>query len=157
MTTPVINLTKSESDSPLPTTTVTTSTTTKTTTLPPPPPQSTTDPILVRCISKIEQHITDLIQNNLALEERLDKHGSRLYKLENLNIPYQVIKVVDEIVTDAVDWAMQAPLRARFRDLPTIDMKEILQQRMFEDNTYKTYEVHNDLYEALKKLVELDY
>ncbi|GJU29824.1 retrovirus-related pol polyprotein from transposon TNT 1-94 [Tanacetum coccineum] len=37
------------------------------------------------------------------------------------------------------------------RDLPTIDMKEILQQRMFEDNTYKTHEVHNNLYEALQK------
>ncbi|GJV15428.1 hypothetical protein Tco_1360751 [Tanacetum coccineum] len=98
-----------------------------------------------------------MIQNNLALEERLDKHGSRLYKLENLNIPHQVSKAVDEIVTDAVDWAMQAPLRARFRDLPTVDMKEILQQRMFEDNTYKTHEVHNDLYEALQKSVELDY
>ncbi|GJZ49282.1 hypothetical protein Tco_0603472 [Tanacetum coccineum] len=35
-----------------------------------------------------------------------------------------VSKAVDEIVTDAVDWAMQAPLRARFRDLPTIYMKE---------------------------------
>ncbi|GKC36980.1 hypothetical protein Tco_1049364 [Tanacetum coccineum] len=81
----------------------------------------------------------------------------RLYKLENLNIPHQVSKVVDEIVTDAVDWEMQAPLRARFRDLITVDMKEILQQRMFEDNTYKTHEVHNDLYEALQKSVELDY
>ncbi|GJY11882.1 hypothetical protein Tco_0381191, partial [Tanacetum coccineum] len=60
-----------------------------------------------------------------------------------------VSKAVDEIVTDAVDWAMQAPLRARFRDLSTVDMKDILQQRMFEDNTYKTHEVHNDLYEAL--------
>ncbi|GJR09686.1 hypothetical protein Tco_0792338 [Tanacetum coccineum] len=99
---------ESESDSPLPTSTATTSTITKTTTLPPPPPQSTTDPILVCCISEIEQHITDLIQNNLALEEWLDKHGSRLYKLENLNIPHQVIKAVDEIVTDVVDWAMQA-------------------------------------------------
>ncbi|GJU05515.1 hypothetical protein Tco_1121945 [Tanacetum coccineum] len=28
---------------------------------------------------------------------------------------------------------------------------------MFEDNTYKTHEVHNDLCEALQKLVELDY
>ncbi|GKE14013.1 hypothetical protein Tco_1421590 [Tanacetum coccineum] len=65
----------------------------------------------------------DLIQNNLALEERLDKHGSRLYKLENLNIPHQVSKAVDEIVTDAVDWAMQAPLQARFRDLPTKSME----------------------------------
>ncbi|GKE87904.1 hypothetical protein Tco_1565379, partial [Tanacetum coccineum] len=58
-------------------------------------------------------------------------------------------QAVDEIVTDAVDCAMQAPLRARFRDLPTVDMKEILQQRMFEDNSYKAHEAHNDLYEAL--------
>ncbi|GKB89421.1 hypothetical protein Tco_0961693 [Tanacetum coccineum] len=28
---------------------------------------------------------------------------------------------------------------------------------MFKDNTYKTHEVHNDLYEALQKLVELDH
>ncbi|GJR83573.1 hypothetical protein Tco_0154358 [Tanacetum coccineum] len=157
MTTPVIDLTKSQSDSPLPTSTATTSTITTTTTLPPPPLQSTIDPILVHRIGKLEQHIVYLIQNNLALEERLDKHRSRLYKLENFNIPHQVSKAVDEIVTDAVDWAMQAPLRARFRDLPTVDMKEILQQRMFEDNTYKTHEVHNDLYEALQKSVELDY
>ncbi|GJZ45998.1 retrovirus-related pol polyprotein from transposon TNT 1-94 [Tanacetum coccineum] len=153
-TTPVIDLTKSQSDSLLPTSTATTSIIT-TTTLSPPPLQSTTDPILVRRIGELEQHIANLIQNNLVLEERLDKHGSRLYKLENLNIPHQVSKVVEEIVTDAVDWAMQAPLRARFRDLPTVDMKEILQQRMFEDNTYMTHEVHNDLYEALQKSVEL--
>ncbi|GJS65260.1 hypothetical protein Tco_0679824 [Tanacetum coccineum] len=119
MTTPVIDITKSQSDSLLPTSTATTSTITTTTTLPPPPLQSTTDLILVRRIGKLEQHIADLIQNNLALEERLDKHGSRLYKLENLNIPHQVSKAIDEIVTDAVDWAIQAPLRARFRDLPT--------------------------------------
>ncbi|GJS96593.1 hypothetical protein Tco_0803561 [Tanacetum coccineum] len=119
MTTPVIDLTKSQSDSSLPTSTATTSTITTTIILPPPPLQSTTYPILVRLIGELEQHIADLIQNNLALEERLDKHESRLYKLENLNIPHQVSKAVDEIVTDAVDWAMQAPLRARFRDLPT--------------------------------------
>ncbi|GJV01066.1 hypothetical protein Tco_1334635 [Tanacetum coccineum] len=44
------------------------------------------------------------------------------------NAEAEVSKAVDEIVTDAVDWAMQAPLRARFRDLPTVDMKEIIQQ-----------------------------
>ncbi|GKC00414.1 hypothetical protein Tco_0986550, partial [Tanacetum coccineum] len=61
---------------------------------------------------------------------KLDKHGSRLYKLENLDIPHQVSKAVDEIVTDAVDWAIQAPLRDRFRDLPEADMKEILHHRI---------------------------
>ncbi|GJV32827.1 copia protein [Tanacetum coccineum] len=100
LTTLVIDLMKSQSDSPLPTSTTTTSTITTTTTLPPPPLQSTTDLILVHCIGELEQHIANLIQNNLALEES--------------------------------------------------------SQRMFEDNTYKTYEVHNDLYEALQKSVELD-
>ncbi|GKG21223.1 hypothetical protein Tco_0383818 [Tanacetum coccineum] len=71
--------------------------------------------------------MADLLQDNLALEERLDKHGTWLYNLEKLDIPHKVSQVVDEIVIDAVDWAMQAPLRARFRDLPTVDMKEILQ------------------------------
>ncbi|GKD18299.1 hypothetical protein Tco_1207457, partial [Tanacetum coccineum] len=139
MTTLVIDLTTMQSDSPLLTSTTTTSIITTTTTLPP-PSQSTTDPILVHHIGELEQYITDLVQNNLALEERLDKHGSRLYKLKNLNIPYHVSKAVDEIVADVVDWAMQAPLRARFRDLPTVDMKEILQQWMLEDNSYKAHE-----------------
>ncbi|GJU25633.1 hypothetical protein Tco_1164254 [Tanacetum coccineum] len=133
---------------------------TTTTTLPPPlpqPQQSTTDLISLKRIGELEQHIADLIQNNLALEERLDKQGTRLYNLENLNISHKVSQEVDERVNNAVDWAMQAPLRARFRDMPTVDMKEILQQRMFEDNSYKAHDVHNDLYEALQKTMELDY
>ncbi|GJR78469.1 retrovirus-related pol polyprotein from transposon TNT 1-94 [Tanacetum coccineum] len=109
------------------------------------------------CIGELEQNMADLIQDNLALEESLDKHGTRLYNLENLNIPHKVSQAVDEIVTDAVDWAMQAPLRARFKDLPTVDMKEILQKWMFEDNSYKAHDVYNDLYEALQKSLELDY
>nr|GEX19222.1 hypothetical protein [Tanacetum cinerariifolium] len=44
--------------------------------------------------------------------------------------PTLLQRIVDEIVTDAVDWAMQAPLRARFSDLPAVDIKEILQQRI---------------------------
>ncbi|GJV55427.1 hypothetical protein Tco_1456432 [Tanacetum coccineum] len=74
--------------------------------------------------------MSDLLQDNLALEERLDKHGSRLYKLENLDIPHQVSKAVDEIVMDPVDWAIQAPLRDCFRDLPEAVMKEILHHRI---------------------------
>ncbi|GKA40651.1 hypothetical protein Tco_0733244, partial [Tanacetum coccineum] len=74
-----------------------------------------------------------------------------------LNIPHKVSQAVDEIVTDAVDWAMQALLRVRFRGLPTVDMKKILQQRMFKDDSYKAHTVHNDLYEALQKSLELDY
>ncbi|GJT04776.1 hypothetical protein Tco_0839238 [Tanacetum coccineum] len=101
--------------------------------------------------------MADMVEANHALEERLDKQGNRLYNLENLDIPHKVSQVVDEIVTKAVDWAMQAPLRACFRDLPVVDIKEILQQRIFKDRSYETYEDHQNLYEALQKSLERDY
>ncbi|GJQ97303.1 hypothetical protein Tco_0008442 [Tanacetum coccineum] len=41
---------------------------------------------------------------------------------------------VKEVVISSVKHAMRAPLRARFKDLPTSDMKEILLQRMLEEN-----------------------
>ncbi|GJS30361.1 hypothetical protein Tco_0490981 [Tanacetum coccineum] len=142
---------------PLPTSTATVTAITTTILPTPQPQQSTTDPILIRRIGKLKQHMADLLQDNLALGERLDKHGTRLFTLEKLDIPYKVSQAVDEIATDAVDWAMQAPLQARFRDLPIVDMKEILQQRMFEDDSYKANSVHKELYEALQKSLELDY
>ncbi|GKE61147.1 hypothetical protein Tco_1511514, partial [Tanacetum coccineum] len=147
---------------PLPaTTTVTATTITKTTitTLPllPQPQQSTTDSILITCIGQLEQIKANLIQDNEHLKESLDSHVSRLYKLENLNIPYQVSKAVDEIVTDAVDWAIQVPLRDRFRYLPEADMKECLHQRMWETNSYKAHEDHKKLYEALEKSIDRDH
>ncbi|GKD55480.1 hypothetical protein Tco_1288867 [Tanacetum coccineum] len=109
MTSPVIDLV-SVPDSPtvhrpLPTTTTATATTTTTTImttipLPPQPQQVSSDSILINRLGELEQHITDLVDANQALEERLDKHGSRLYRLENQDIPNQVSKAVDEIVTD---------------------------------------------------------
>ncbi|GKG63798.1 hypothetical protein Tco_0645191, partial [Tanacetum coccineum] len=65
--------------------------------------------------------------------------------------PNQVSKVVDEIVMDVVNWAMHAPLREHFRDLPEADMKEILHSRMWESKSYQTHEDHMMLYEALEK------
>ncbi|GJW83778.1 monodehydroascorbate reductase [Tanacetum coccineum] len=146
MTTMVIDLTVSQPvpitvQAPLPTlTTAATATTITTTTtlllIPPQPQQGSSYLILIQRIGELEQHMPDMVEANQAQEERLDKQGSRLYKLENLNIPHQVSKTVDEIVTDTVDWAIQAPHRDRFRDLPEADMKEILYHRMWESNSY---------------------
>ncbi|GKG39544.1 hypothetical protein Tco_0463689, partial [Tanacetum coccineum] len=77
MATPVIDLTVSHPFStivhaPLSTSIATTTTITTKTSLPPPPPQpqqSSLDPILLQRIGELEQHIADLIQSNLALEE----------------------------------------------------------------------------------------
>nr|GEU67828.1 hypothetical protein [Tanacetum cinerariifolium] len=114
ITIPVIDLTVSQLVSitiqaPLPTSTATTTTVTITTILPLP-------------LHQPQQSTADL---------------TLLQHIENLNIPYQVSKAVDVIVTDVVDWAKQAPLQAHFSDLPAVDMKEIFQQRMFKDKSYE--------------------
>nr|GEZ17760.1 hypothetical protein [Tanacetum cinerariifolium] len=106
----------------------TTSTVMTTTTIPPPPPQP-------------QQSTTDP-----TLLKRIDELKQHM-----------VSKAVDEIVTDAVDWAMQAPLRARFSDLPTVDIKEILQQRIFESKSYEAHEHHKKLYDALENSSERNY
>nr|GEY13843.1 E-beta-farnesene synthase [Tanacetum cinerariifolium] len=123
---------------------IATETTTTTTIHPPPsqPQQSTTDSMLMKRIGELKHIMANLIQDNKHLEERLDSHGARLYTLENLDIPQQ---------------AIQAPLRNRFRDLPEADMKEILHQRIWETNSYKTHEDHMMLFEALEKSMNRDH
>ncbi|GJS33561.1 hypothetical protein Tco_0531943 [Tanacetum coccineum] len=51
---------------------------------------------------------------------------------------------------------MRAPLRARFKDLPTSDMKEILLQRMLEENYDKGHANHRVAYEALQDSIHHD-
>nr|GFD19619.1 hypothetical protein [Tanacetum cinerariifolium] len=105
----------------------------------------------------LEHIMANLIQVNKEMEERLDKHGARLYTLEQLDIPQQVSKAISEVVTDAVDWAIQAPLRNRFRELPKADMKEILHQRMWETESYKSHEDHMQLFKSLEKSMNRDH
>nr|GEU89212.1 hypothetical protein [Tanacetum cinerariifolium] len=138
--------------------TTTDTTTTTTTTLPPPQAQqqSTAEAMMVKRIGELEHIMANLIQVNKDIEERLDKHRVRLYTLEQLDIPQQVSITVSEVVTDVIDWAMQEPLRNRFRDLPKADIKEILHQRIWETESYKTYEDHTRLFEALEKSMNRD-
>nr|GFC24777.1 hypothetical protein [Tanacetum cinerariifolium] len=162
MTSPIIDLT-SRPESPkehqqLKATTTDTTTTT-TTTLPTPqaPQQSTTEAMMVKRINELEHILANLIQLNKTMEERLDKHGAHLYILEQLDIPQQVSIAVSEVVMDMVDWAMQAPLRNRFRDLPEADMKEILHQHIWESDSYKSHKDHMQLFEALEKSMNRDH
>nr|GEW95231.1 copia protein [Tanacetum cinerariifolium] len=115
-------------------TTTAITTTTTTITLPPPqaPQQSNTEAMMIQRIGELEQIMANLIQVKKDMEE-------------------------SEVVTDVVDWAMQAPLRNRFRDLPEADMKEILHQRMWETESYKTYKDHTHLFKALVKSMNRDY
>ncbi|GJS46275.1 hypothetical protein Tco_0596396 [Tanacetum coccineum] len=63
---------------------------------------------------------------------------------------------VKEVGISSVKHAMRAPLRARFKDLPTSDMKEILLQRMLEENYDKGLANHRVAYEALQDSIRCD-
>nr|GEY23653.1 E-beta-farnesene synthase [Tanacetum cinerariifolium] len=112
--------------------TTTETTTTTTTTLPPPPTQqqSNAKVMMIKRIGELEHIMANLIQ---------------------------VSRAVSEVVTDVVDWAMQALLQNRFRDLPEADMMEILYQCMWETESYKTHEDHTQLFEALEKSMNRDH
>nr|GEV87624.1 hypothetical protein [Tanacetum cinerariifolium] len=134
MTSPIIDLT-SRPESPKELSQLkatTTDTTTTTTMLPPPqaPQQSMTEAMMVKHIGELEYTMADLIQVNKTMEERLHKDGARLYILEQ--------------------WT------SLNRDLPEVDMKEILHQRMWETDSYKSHEVHMQLFEALEKSINRD-
>ncbi|GKD96237.1 hypothetical protein Tco_1380134, partial [Tanacetum coccineum] len=182
MTSPVIDLV-SRPDSPnvhwpLPTTTTTTAApppppTTTTLPLPPQPQQGSSDSILIKRMGELEQHIANLAEENQALETRLDKQGNRIHKLESVDVSKmireQTVEFIDsqeidrkinesvkEVVISSVKHAMRAPLRARFKDLPTSDMKEILLQRMLEENYDKGHANHRVAYEALQDSIRRD-
>nr|GEY09351.1 hypothetical protein [Tanacetum cinerariifolium] len=87
--------------------------------------------MMVKRIGELEHILADLIQVNKNMEERLDKHGARLYTLEQLDIPQQVSIVADK--------------------------KEILHQRMRESDSYKSHEDHMQLFEALEKSMNRDH
>ncbi|GKA71605.1 hypothetical protein Tco_0777744 [Tanacetum coccineum] len=76
----------------------------------------------------------------------------QLQQVENQDIPNQVSKVVDEIVTDAVDWAMHAPLRERFKDLP----EQLIESKFLHETECgtKSYQIifHMTLKERRKEI-----
>nr|GEW89701.1 hypothetical protein [Tanacetum cinerariifolium] len=101
MTSPIIDLTsrpKSPKVHQQFKATTTETTTTTTTTLPPPPSQqqSTAEAMMMKRIGELEHVMTNLIQKNKGFEERLDKHGARLYTLKQLNIPYQLYEALEK-------------------------------------------------------------
>ncbi|GKB44223.1 hypothetical protein Tco_0889165 [Tanacetum coccineum] len=90
MTSLIIDLAVSQPDSTMvqasiPTSTATVTATTTTITFPPPPPQpqqGVLNLIITQRIGELERCIADLVEENQTLEERLDKQGNRMHKLE---------------------------------------------------------------------------
>ncbi|GJY87987.1 hypothetical protein Tco_0502615, partial [Tanacetum coccineum] len=157
MTSPVIDLV-SRPDSPnvhwpLPTTTTTTaapttSTTTTTLPLPPQPQQGSSDSILIKRMGELEQHIADLVEENQALETRLDKQGNRIHKMETMDWPKMIREqTVEFIESQEIDRKIEESVKGA---------QEILLQRMLEENYDKGHANHRVAYEALQDSIRRD-
>nr|GEY91885.1 hypothetical protein [Tanacetum cinerariifolium] len=135
--------------------TVTTTTTTTTTTFPPPPQQqSSTESELATRVISLEKKFSDLKQKNKTLDNTSRNLRSMVFILEVRDLPHKIDEAVCKSVKEAVHIALQAPLRDRFRELPEADMKEIIHQRMFKSDSYKSLPEHVALYEALEVSME---
>ncbi|GJV29495.1 hypothetical protein Tco_1385943 [Tanacetum coccineum] len=93
-------------------------------------------------------------QKSETLDNTTHNLGSRVFTLELWDFPHKINQTVNEVVKEAVYMALQDPLRDRFRELLEADMKEILQQQIFESGTYKSLLEHVALYKALEASME---
>ncbi|GJX64010.1 hypothetical protein Tco_0298353 [Tanacetum coccineum] len=57
------------------------------------------DPILIKRMGELEEFIANLVEENQALETRLDKQGSRINKLETMDLP----KMIREQTVEFID------------------------------------------------------
>ncbi|GKE21538.1 hypothetical protein Tco_1433050 [Tanacetum coccineum] len=115
------------------------------------PPLSTP---LAKRVADLEKKLSDLEQNNKNLDSTTRNLGSKVNTLELRDLPHKINEAVRENVKEAVQIALHAPLRYRFKDLSEEDMKEMLHQRMFETGSYKSLPKHIALYEALEASME---
>nr|GFC21138.1 hypothetical protein [Tanacetum cinerariifolium] len=65
--------------------------------------QSTAEAMIMKRIDELEHIMANLIQVNKDMEERLDKQGVRLYRLEQLDIPQQVSKALFEALEKSMN------------------------------------------------------
>ncbi|GJQ92345.1 putative reverse transcriptase domain-containing protein [Tanacetum coccineum] len=143
LSTPVIDLTPPKPVSP-PVQEPVFTTTTTTTLLPPPPPppplqqQSTTDPELANRVSALEEICANLAKKSKLQDQTAQALSSRIFTLENHDLYLKIDNYINETVKEAVQNALQALVRERFRELLEFEMKEILRDRMFESGSYKS-------------------
>ncbi|GKB89947.1 hypothetical protein Tco_0962219 [Tanacetum coccineum] len=82
--------------------------------------------------------------------------SSGVFMLELRDLPHKISQTVNEVFKEAVQTALQAPLRKLFRDLSKAKMKEILHQQMFESGSYQSQPEHVALYKALEASMDRD-
>ncbi|GJX53444.1 hypothetical protein Tco_0281813 [Tanacetum coccineum] len=135
LSTPIIDLTPPKHVSPPAQEPVFRATTLTTTTLLPPPPpqqQSTIVPELATRVSALEKICANFEKKYKLQDKTTQALSSRVFTLENNDLYSKIDNYINETIKEAVQNALQAPGRERFRGLSEFEMKEILRDQMFE-------------------------
>ncbi|GKD26482.1 hypothetical protein Tco_1232696 [Tanacetum coccineum] len=99
------------------------------------------DPIIIKHIGELEELVTNLVEENQALEERLDKQGSKIKKLETVDLP----KMIREQTVE-------------FIDSQEIDRKinESVKEVVISSNYGKGHADHRVAYDVLQDSIRRD-
>nr|GEV61187.1 retrovirus-related Pol polyprotein from transposon TNT 1-94 [Tanacetum cinerariifolium] len=89
-------------------------------------------------------------QKNKLQDKTTQALASRVYKLEHHDLYSKINKQVNKVIKEVFHNALQASLCECFRYLSKFQMKEILHDRMFESNSYRSHTDHTTLYKALE-------
>ncbi|GJU86095.1 hypothetical protein Tco_1293641 [Tanacetum coccineum] len=98
----------------------------------------------------LQQICANFEKKNKVQDQTAQALSSRIFTLENHDLYSKIDKYINEKVKEAVQDALQAILRERFRELSGFEMKEILHDRMFKSGSYRSQPEHTSLYDALK-------
>nr|GEU36934.1 integrase, catalytic region, zinc finger, CCHC-type, peptidase aspartic, catalytic [Tanacetum cinerariifolium] len=142
---------------------------------------NTDDKFTTTAYLNVQENLKQLFEDSMILEELTSSTGTLSY-LQNLekelsftdqffmekqqeeepgktNVKAEVQSMVSVLIHQ--DTSSVPPMTTLVIDLTidlfVVDMKEILQQRMFEDKSYEAHEDHKNLYDTLQKSLECDY
>ncbi|GJX86851.1 hypothetical protein Tco_0337625 [Tanacetum coccineum] len=109
--------------------------------LPPQLQQGSSESLLIKRMGELEQHIADRVEENQALESRLEKQGSRIRKLETMDWTNMIREQTTKFIESTMG-GKGSPLR--------LDIRNSLQRHVVRELRQGTAEHCEIAYEALQ-------
>ncbi|GJU84131.1 hypothetical protein Tco_1291677 [Tanacetum coccineum] len=113
-------------------------------------PPNPVSPLLATCVSALEKICANFEKKHKLQDKTTQALSFRVFTLENHDLYSKIDNYINEIVKEAVQNALQTPVRECFRELSEFDMKEILCDRMFESGSYRSQPEHAAFYDVLE-------
>nr|GEZ38461.1 hypothetical protein [Tanacetum cinerariifolium] len=131
-----------------------------------PHPEQMDEGFTATAYPKVHENLKLTVEKQVILKEPASSTGTLSFlqhlakdlSFDDLFFNDKPLKADNEKITAEIEAeSMVSIIIQQDKDLPEADMKEILHQRMWETNSYKSHEDHMMLYEALEKSMNHDH